>query len=218
MGESSVNTDIAAAGPPPDFDVSARVYALAVEGVLHELGNCLNRIALEAALMQARLSPEQRSAVETIRGEVRAAANTLRPLQQAQKSRQPPSVVNLADLVPGAPKPGEHVSIEANLDDVRLLVVLLNRLAGTESLDLALSDPGVSIAVSRQAQSPDAGPDEYADPLTAAALAVLVKRTGGRAEWSVRGNWWTYSVRWSRLAHADRAGAQDARRHHAGAQ
>jgi len=210
-----VNSATAAANTISGTDYSVHVYALAVEGVLHELGNCLNRIALEAALMQARLGPEHGSAVETIRSEVRAAASAIRPLQLAQKARRPASRINLAVLLPETTASRPCAWINANPDDASLLIGLLSSIAGEGSIELDNAGPGASLTVSRPAHPPD---DDLADPLTKAALMVLLKRTGARAEWSVQGNRLTCRLIWAPLTDSNGAGPQDASRHDASAQ
>jgi hypothetical protein len=73
---------------------------VAADGVLHELGNYLNRMLLQAAIVQARTPEGGRADVAVIREEGVGATNLLRPLQQRrQRRRQDKADVDLGGVV-----------------------------------------------------------------------------------------------------------------------
>jgi hypothetical protein len=79
---------------------SLATLGMATDGVLHELGNYLNRMLLQAAIVQRRVPEERQADVAVIREEGVGATNLLRPLQQRrQQRRQDKADVDLNGVV-----------------------------------------------------------------------------------------------------------------------
>jgi signal transduction histidine kinase len=96
--------------------------ALAADGLLHDLGNHLNRMLLQTAILQRRLPEEYGADLMIIREEGSEAAALLRPLQQRREQRraaQTTSDLNAAlrEVVAGAVEP--RLSLAPNLPGIR---------------------------------------------------------------------------------------------------
>lgn len=86
---------------PSDVQTELEALAtigLAAERLLHDLGNCLNRMLMQAALLRAQVPPGHQADIGVIVEEGRAAAQLLQPLRrQRQEEAQIP--VDLASAV-----------------------------------------------------------------------------------------------------------------------
>lgn len=192
-----------------------RVFALAFEGVLHDLGNSLNRIALEAAVLQAKIGEPHRAAIDAIRAEVRAAAAAVRPLQQVGR---PASSLELQDLAIVHPAlAGCRCQSRGRAADFTLLTRLLTLCAGEWSgaqVQPLADERSAGLVIVGTTQSADDSPDDCLGPVRSRALSVLAKRTGAQSGWSVESGRWSFDVRWPTLTYADGRTAKDARGDH----
>jgi signal transduction histidine kinase len=136
-------TNLADAFQDPEW-AELVILADAVTGLMHELNNSLNRVALQASVVQMQAGEELREEAAQVRKETVQAAALLRPLtmvRQRQRQTQTPvdlnevvrevlaAVPHLAGRVDVAPA-AEPVILRTHPGSLRRLVLYLLRLGG----------------------------------------------------------------------------------------
>jgi len=116
------------------------VIGLASTALLHELGNHLNRIGLQAFLVQRKVDAALKSDLQVIRDDCKAAAQLMQPIHEQCQDRQ--SSLGAVEL-PASLQLSPSVKINADPETVRILFSLLQRaLANAEMPPLTSIDAG----------------------------------------------------------------------------
>jgi light-regulated signal transduction histidine kinase (bacteriophytochrome) len=161
------------------------VLADAVSGLMHDLNNCLNRVALQASVVQLQGGEALREETAVIRRETAAAASLLRPLTMArQRHRQIQTPTDLNRVVEEVIQTLSELRHRVVFERVAKLVVLpsdptaLRRLLGY-LFRLALTDPEhptritvrtkragpeVSLILEMKAKGDDGSPADWFEP------------------------------------------------------